>query len=531
MAKLFATLWHWDEGDNMRAVIYIRVSTKGQALEEKYSLRAQQTELTAYVQKMGWQLINTINDIDSGGNFEKQGLQTVMNLADEEKIDVVLVLDQSRLSRLDGLHWEMLKAVLKENNVKLAEPGSMIDLNDDIQEFMSDIQNWFARRGKKEVVKTMMRGKRQRLREGKPWGKVPYEYIYDKQTQTISVNDKFAWAIPMIDDLYLKQQLGLVTIAKRLNEISLTPAGKLWNERTVFHRIASKAYHGIMEKTFENGETISIPNIFPPLRTQETYNAIQEEKRKRTTQYKISSYTKQKYKKHIHFLRRTSITCGLCGYKIYLSQHGNRSKPSYYLKHGRKARLADQSVCDISINSVRFDENILNAIKDILTSEELAKQYIDLDNNEKDIDIVKANIKKIDKKIQKQHIKIERLMDLYLDDESFNKGMLDEKKKSIENELTMYQKRKNELNIKLKMLQKKEWNYSLIFQYMESARYFNEDLTNLERAQLVGTLFPTATLYESYIMLHGQHDTGLPIDVKVPINPNPYPTRGRHAKK
>ena len=49
-----------------------------------------------------------------------------------------------------------------------------------------------------------------------------------------------------------------------------------------------------MEKTFANGETISIPGIYELLRTEETYRKIQEEREKRG--------------EHIHGIRKKKNT-------------------------------------------------------------------------------------------------------------------------------------------------------------------------------------------------------------------------------
>jgi site-specific DNA recombinase len=500
----------------MKVVIYIRVSTQGQALEDKYSLRAQESELTSYVKNMGWHLVDIISDVDSGGKFAKAGLQTVMDFAEEGKMDIVLVLDQSRLSRLDGLHWEMLKAVLKENDVKLAEPGRMVDLNDDVQEFMSDIQNWFARRGRKDIVKTMMRGKRQMMREGRPWGRVPYEYIYDKNTRIVSINEQYAWSIPMIDELYLKDQLGMLAIANRLNEVSWTAAGKPWNERTVHHRLVSKAFHGVMEKTFASGETITIDDVYPPLRTLETYNEIQKEMQLRSKVYR-PNFTKKH--KRVHMLRRVDIKCGHCERVIAVENHGRtvNNVPYFYLKHGRKRRLSDGLTCDISINTARLDHNLSKAIKDILTNESLAKQYIDIDFSHDDFKQLQKNQKQLDKNIIKLQNKIDRLVDLYLDGE-FDKNDLDKRKQNIENELSTYKEQKAQTDSKIELMERNQWNYDMIQEYMIIAQDFDDNLTQLERSQMIGNLFPKATLYKDKLILQAVMPNGAPLDVEVKID-------------
>lgn len=503
----------------MRCAIYIRVSTKLQ--ETKYSLSAQTTELTAYAKKQGWKIINKFKDVDSGGKLNKKGLNDLLDLVDEDGIDVVLCIDQDRLSRLDTVAWEYLKSTLRENNVKIAEPGSITDLNDEDQEFISDIKNLIARREKRSIVKRMMRGKRQLMRDGKPWGKVPFEYIYDKNTKSVTVNPKYAFVIPMIDQLYLKEQLGLVTIAHRLSEIALTPEGKHWNEQLVQRRLISPSFHGTMEKSFSNGETISIEEFYPPLRTKETFELIQIEREKRKSQYKITNINRS-HLKHIHFLRRTLFTCGHCGYKIYLEQHGTQNSPSYYLKHGRKRRISDNSVCSISINTIRIEKNIITALTDILNDEKLADKYIGLEHNEGDIDRIEKELSKLNNLISSQNAKSDRLLDLYLSG-SFSQNELDKKKLAIEKETKLYVTKLSQLTSKLDLLKKRKWNYDLIYNYLESVINFDTELTALEKAQLFGSIFPKGTLFEDKVILHGEHNSGVPIDVTVKANKDPHP--------
>src|SRR5699024_10606483 len=203
--------------------------------------------------------------------------------------DVLLVLDQDSLSRLDTISWECLKSVLRDNLVKIAEPnGTITDLTNEDDEFLSDLKNLLAQREKRSIVRRMMYGKRQRLREDKGWGMMPFEYYYDKQTAKYFVKDGWDWVIPFIDDLYINQNIGMKNIANRLNEVSKTPTGRKWNEHLVHTRLSSKAFHGLQEMNFANGETISA-NVYEPMRTEETYNKIQEIRKARASKYNVAS--------------------------------------------------------------------------------------------------------------------------------------------------------------------------------------------------------------------------------------------------
>src|SRR5699024_7528725 len=143
------------------------------------------------------ELVSEFVDVESGGVLDKKGLSALLDIVEAGKVDVVLCMDQDRLSRLDTVSWEYLKSVLRENNVKIAEPnGTLTDLSNEDDEFVSDLKNLLAQRDKKKTVRRMMYGKRQRLREGKAWGKYPFEYYLDKKTAKHYVKDGWEWVIP-----------------------------------------------------------------------------------------------------------------------------------------------------------------------------------------------------------------------------------------------------------------------------------------------------------------------------------------------
>jgi site-specific DNA recombinase len=419
----------------MRCAIYIRVSTKMQ--EDRYSLAAQDTELTAYAKNQGWAIIGVFKDVDSGGKLDKKGLNNLLDTVEDGRIDVVLCIDQDRLSRLDTIAWEYLKSTLRDNNVKIAEPGNIVDLANEDDEFISDIKNLIAKREKKSIVRRMMRGKRQLMREGKGWGKPPFEYYYDKKDKEYKLEENWSWVIPFIDDLFLNKQYGMVTIANKLNEICKTPTSGLWNEHLIWTRLTTKAYHGVMEKTYANGETITIDDIYPALRTKDTWEKLQQERLRRGDQYKTTS----RQRDNLHILRRTHITCGECGRKISLQMHGTKKTPRYYLKHGRKFKLKDETICNISVNTVRVENNILKAIKDILTDKDLANNYMDLENDKGELTFVQKQLTKSDKAINTLQTKLDKLLDLFLDG-NMKKEALIKKQTELENELSSYYKTK-----------------------------------------------------------------------------------------
>jgi len=502
------------ENNTPRVIIYIRVSTKLQ--EKKFSLEGQRDDLTKYAEEQGWTIIDTIQDVDSGGKLKKDGLNALLDAVEEKLTDIVLVVDQDRLSRLDTVEWEYLKGVLKDNNVKIAEPGRIVDLANEDDEFFSDLKNLIAQREKKTVVRRMMRGKRRRMREGKGFGKAPIGYLFNKETKEYELDVEWSWVIPMIDKLYLEEQLGMKVIADRLNEVSRTPKGTLWNETLVHRRLVSKSFHGVMEKKFNNGEVITIDDMYPPLRTVETYNKITQEREKRGTQYKVTSRKKE----YLNIFRRTSFTCGECGRKINLSQHGTAKKPLYYLKHGRRLRMKDESVCDVSINTIRVEGNVRKALKDVLTNAATAEKYFKFEKGKDEIKDFEKTLSSIETKLNKTHQKLERLLELYLDG-SFDKITLISKQNTIKAELEAQEKEKIAVQSKLKLVQSQSWSYDLIYELFEVVENFETELEPFEQAKVFGQLFPNAVLYKNILVLITTVQ-GAPIELEISIDDDPY---------
>jgi len=501
----------------MKTAIYIRVSTKLQ--ENKYSLKAQKEELTKYATSQGWEIVGEFKDVDSGGKLDKAGLNALMDFVEEANVDVVLCIDQDRLSRLDTISWEFLKSTLRENGVKIAEPGNITDLENEDEEFISDIKNLIAKREKRAIVRRMMRGKRQRTREGKGWGKPPMEYNYDKNTGTYSINEKWSWVIPFIDDLYLNKGLSDQLIAHELNKITTTPRGKKWSDVHVRKKLTNKAYHGLMEKTFSNGETITVENVYPALRTEQTYEKIQDIRKNKFRRRK---------EEYPQLLRRTNLTCAKCGKKLAIHMSGDRNYSiHFYIKHQKKET---QNKCYVSINMLRVENNLVKAIKAIITGEDMAKKYIQLEYDESDLKKLEEDIKTTNNLKNDVQAQIDRLLPLYLKG-SWSEEQLDKQKAFLENELKVHVNRLKQLKAKKDIIRSNMFNYDMVLQYLAVAERFEVLLTKEEQMEMIGTLFPAGTVYDDHIILHGQLPNNVPLEVNIPIEADPFPAASRKHNK
>jgi site-specific DNA recombinase len=94
------------------AALYLRVSTRDQA-EEGFSLDEQRQALTALATGPGWSFRLYVDAGISGEKIDNlPGLLDLLNGAAEHRIEVVAVIDESRLAR-DGLTAAIIRDRLK----------------------------------------------------------------------------------------------------------------------------------------------------------------------------------------------------------------------------------------------------------------------------------------------------------------------------------------------------------------------------------------------------------------------------------
>lgn len=441
----------------MEVAIYIRVSTKLQ--EDKYSLEAQRLELTRYANEQKWNIVDIYKDVDSGGKLHKPGLEALMDAVDDGLIDIVLCVDQDRLSRLDTIEWEILKKTLRENNVKIAQPGNIVDLDNEDDEFISDIKNLIAKREKRMIVRRMKRGLKQMTREGRIHGHIPSEYKLIDGVPVI--DDANSWVISVIDKCYLEKNMAPQTIANYLNSFSRNPHGKKWTANYVRNRLENRAYHGVLYRDFKN-EIVEVENVFLPLRTKETYELIQRKLKKRSRKRRPATP---------NYLRDIPITCASCGRKLLIEVGGSGAKKQY-IKHSH--RHEEPYECEqVMINTERFRENLEKFIIETIFDEEKAREYFNLELNENEEKDIERSIIENKKALAAVNAKMDNLIDLYLDGH-FDKTSLDGRKQRLEMEISFLQKEIESAEKKKELANDKKVDLEALYEYFQNVPYISQ---------------------------------------------------------
>ncbi|MGE7926342.1 hypothetical protein [Lysinibacillus xylanilyticus] len=117
--------------------------------------------------------------------------------------------------------------------------------------------------------------------------------------------------------------------------------------------------------------------------------------------------------------------------------------------------------------------------------------------------------------------KIDRLLSLYLDG-VWSKEQLNTQKTLLENELKLHEERFKQITNKQELIKANLFNYDVVMQYLSVAERFDTLLEKSEQMEMIGHLFPTATVYEDKIIFNILLPNNVPLDISVPIAPDPY---------
>ncbi|MGG1576035.1 YneB family resolvase-like protein [Fictibacillus sp. NRS-1165] len=144
----------------MRSIIYCRVSTDNE--EQTASLSRQEEELRQLAVRHGFEIVSVIKERESGYSLEREGLFEMIERAQAEEFDVLLITDDTRLGRGNAkivLLHELQKRNIKvytyssQGEYQLSEAESMVlEIVAVVEEYQRKLHNLKIKRGMKKAV-------------------------------------------------------------------------------------------------------------------------------------------------------------------------------------------------------------------------------------------------------------------------------------------------------------------------------------------------------------------------------------------
>ena len=179
-----------------KAVGYCRVSTSGQAEDDKYGLSVQKEEITKYAKEHGYRIVQWCEDVVSGVSDEKPSWDKILFGMDvvNPPFEAVIVFKSDRVSR-DIKQYFYYLFLLEKKNVNLISVNE--DFTGDFANIYRAIILYCAEQERKNIaIRTSYGRKQKALHGGFAGGRASLGY--DVQNGQLVINEKEAIIIKEI---------------------------------------------------------------------------------------------------------------------------------------------------------------------------------------------------------------------------------------------------------------------------------------------------------------------------------------------
>lgn len=360
----------------MKAIIYLRVSTEEQA-EKGFSISAQKEECTKKAIELGCEENSIIEFADegiSGSILERPALIAALNMSkNDNDIKYFICLDSSRLSR-NVSHQLIIVDEIKKAGTQLLFIKTSYDDSPEGRfqlTVMSAVDEYERARFR---FRTELGKKAKASKKLLTHNPGLYGYDYNKETDTLSINEEEAKNIKLMYRWMIDEEIGPNAIAQRLNDLSVpTKKNKLWQKTTVKRMLSNTAYKGTLyiqrydtadvklNKYKEESEKakrkerprdewigVSVPSIVD----EDTWNRVQE--LMLNARRKWRSYSKAEY------LLSALCRCGLCGCTMHGNMVSSKGKQRrYYVCTAKSPGIVGIDRCSLSFINADILEQLV----------------------------------------------------------------------------------------------------------------------------------------------------------------------------
>jgi site-specific DNA recombinase len=345
----------------MKAAIYCRVSTEDQE-REGTSLDSQLRACQDKAQELGYEISEeyTIKEAYSGLSLDRPKLDQLRQWVRDRAIDAVVAYTLDRLSR-DPVHFIILQEELERAGVVLVMVTEDVD-SSDMGKLIAHIKGFAAKLEAEKIKERTMRGKRERIKNGKlPTGRgVLYGYSYDRELGINLANNDLD-TVKMIGQWLIQEGISLNEACRRLMErhIPAPKGGHRWSRGTVGRIMrnptyAGKSYAGKTriegKKRIRCSEADHIPIADAVNRSAFTWEEWELIQRQLDRNRELSPRNQK-----LTYLLSGRLFCVSCGRRYHgVPVHG---KP-YYRCSGRVRLLSDERCTSKTINASKLDEAV-----------------------------------------------------------------------------------------------------------------------------------------------------------------------------
>jgi len=232
--------------DKIKAIVYARVSTDMQV--DNYSLETQVERCSELAFQKGIkeeEIVVLVEDGESGDNPNRPMINYAIFLLEYGIGDHIIFLHPNRMSRFLNLQTQLSNRIwalgkdfwFVEFDFDKSNPESMLNFN---------IQGSIAEYNKQKILADTKRGRVAKVKSGLiPGMNRLYGYTYDKELDTLVVNEEEKEVYLKIVDMFLNKNYSCSKIARELSLRNIRPAiSDRWYQVTISRMLKNESYTG-----------------------------------------------------------------------------------------------------------------------------------------------------------------------------------------------------------------------------------------------------------------------------------------------
>ncbi len=284
------------------------------------------------------------------------------------------------------------------------------------------------------LSENVKRGNRQKLRNGVWPSKAPYGYINNPKTRGIDIDEEKSKVVRKAFQLFAGSDISFTAISQFLFKFGIRRGGeKPVKVGQVKNMLSNKFYIGILKYAGEYYQGLHKTFV-----SKKLFDEVQKQ---------INKIERPRQKGH-NFAFTGLATCGECGAAITAEQHVKKYKNGtgqtfIYYRCTKKLKLCTQKY----VSESELESQIRKIVRDCGLHEGW-EQYFEKwisQAEEKDKLVAGAEEKQIDRQIQVSEIKLNRLLDGYLD-QVIEPDIYKQKKNELFDEKLKLEERKSQIS-------------------------------------------------------------------------------------
>ena len=369
--------------------LYCRLSRDDEQLGESNSIKNQKSILSKYAKDNHF--INTqffVDDGYSGTSFTRPAFMELMELAEQGKIETIIVKDHSRLGRNRLIVGQLLEEDFVRLNIRYIAIMDNIDTDKGLNDFLP-IQDWFNEMLAKNTSQKVRAVFKNKGNSGIPLTiNVPYGYKKDPLDKNKWIIDEpAAEIVRRIYDLCI-QGYGTHQICNILKQekvptpkeykaihglcnYHISEVKYCWQDRSIYDILFRQEYIGDTvnfkgtTKSFKDKSKIYFPkeqwkifkNTHEPIIDEETWNTVQRIRENRQRPTKIGKIN----------IFSGHLFCKDCGSKLYYCTSRSYTENKHFYRCSKYKNTSSKSCTSHTIREHILKELVLENIKQVLS--------------------------------------------------------------------------------------------------------------------------------------------------------------------